>query len=247
MKQFEGHTVLVVGASSGIGKAIAGKLAAEGACIVGVGREEHKLNDAMNELNGSEHKAIIADVSDRDQTKQLTSIGKEAGGYIGGVFCAGIHEIRPISVLRPSDVARSIEQNLTTALNCTRALARASRKDGAGIVWLSSVAALRGTAGFAAYAAAKGGLISAMRVAAVELANKKIRVNVIAAGVVETPMSEGWLSNLSVEQRTEIDRSHLLGVGKPEDVAGAAAFLLSDDARWITGSTLVVDGGLSAK
>ena len=173
-------------------------------------------------------------------------MGMSRGGYDGGICCAGLHEIRPFFLLKAEHLLASFTANVVTAVNCTKAVVKAAHPSGASIVWLSSVAALRGTAGFAAYASAKGALIAAAKVAAVEFAKKKIRVNVIAAGVVETPMSQGWLKMLSEEQREEIAKSHLLGIGKPDDVAGAAAFLLSSDARWITGATLVIDGGLSA-
>ena len=86
-----------------------------------------------------------------------------------------------------------------------------------------------------------------MKVAAVELVSKKIRVNTIAAGVVETPMSDTWLSKLTEEQRNEVNKSHLLGIGKPKDIVGPILFLLSNESNWITGTTLVVDGGLSVR
>lgn len=116
---------------------------------------------------------------------------------------------------------------------------------GASVVLMGSVAALRGGSGTIAYAAAKGAMIAAAKSLALELAPKKVRVNVISPGVVRTPQSEAFLSGLSPEQRGTIEREHPLGLGLPEDVAGVAEFLLSEDARWITGTNLVVDGGLS--
>jgi len=95
------------------------------------------------------------------------------------------------------------------------------------------------------YAATKGALLAACRCMAVELAPKRIRVNVIAPGVVETPMSEPWLSRLTEPQLEAVRHRHLLGFGRPEDVAGPIAFLASDDARWITGTCLTIDGGLT--
>ena len=149
-------------------------------------------------------------------------------------------------MLNREGIAQAFEANVTTALLATAAFAKAAAKEGGSMVWLSSVAAMRGTATFSAYAAAKGALISAARVAAIELAPRRIRVNVIAAGVVETAMSESWLAMLNDEQKTAIQRRHLLGIGQPADLAGVIAFLLSDDARWMTGSVLA-DGGLSTQ
>lgn len=245
--RFQNKLVLVVGISSGIGLATAQRIAREGAAIVGVGRNLERINQALGTLEGTGHHAIVADVTDEEQMGEIVKYGKEHGGYDGGIFSAGLHEIRPFSLLKSENLISSFTANVTTAINCTKALAKATNTNGAGIVWFSSVAAFRGSPGFAAYAAAKGALISTAKVTAVELIKKKIRVNVIVAGVVETTMSDGWLRLLTAEQRNEIANSHLLGIGKPADVADAAAFLASTDARWITGTTLFVDGGLSVR
>jgi len=246
MNRFENKLVLIVGVTSGIGLATARRFANEGARIVGIGRDAERLQHALNSLEGSEHHAIVADISDESQLSLIIKYGKEQGGYDGGVCCAGLHEIRPVSLLKTENLLAGFSANVVSAVNTTKALSKAVSPYGAGIVWLSSVAANRGTAGFTSYACSKGALISAVRVAAVELVKKKIRVNVVVAGVVETPMSAGWLKLLSQEQQDEIAANHLLGIGKPEEVADAIAFLVSSDARWITGTSLVVDGGLSA-
>jgi NAD(P)-dependent dehydrogenase (short-subunit alcohol dehydrogenase family) len=118
--------------------------------------------------------------------------------------------------------------------------------NGASIVLMSSVAALRGGSGAAAYSAAKGAIISMGRALAVELASRRIRVNVVIPGVVRTPMANALFESMTPEQRMELEKNHLLGIAEPEDLAGPIAFLLSDDARCITGTSLVVDSGLTA-
>ncbi len=246
MPRFENKLILIVGVSSGIGLATAQRLARDGARIVGVGLSAERLQNALNTLEGTSHHAIVADVSEETQLGQIITFGKDHGGYHGGVCCAGMHEVRPFSLLKTENLLASFSANVVTAVNTTKVIAKAVSSDGAGVVWLSSVAALRGTAGFTAYAGAKGALVSAARVAAVELARKKIRINVVIAGVVETPMSDGWIKLLSQEQQDDIARNHILGIGKPDDVADVIAFLVSSDARWMTGTMLVVDGGLSA-
>jgi NAD(P)-dependent dehydrogenase (short-subunit alcohol dehydrogenase family) len=102
-----------------------------------------------------------------------------------------------------------------------------------------------GNSGETVYAAAKGALCAAARALATELAPRRIRVNVVAPGVVETPMSAAWLSRLTGDDAARVRSRHLLGFGAPADVAGSIAFLASDDARWITGACLAVDGGLT--
>lgn len=247
MTRFSGKQFLLVGAYSGIGRAIAQRLAAEDAAIIAVGRSEDKLREATSSLPGAGHRWIVADAAEWEQWQPVIQAGREAGGIAGAVVCAGQHEVKPLAVLDAATLHRAIDANLTTAILSTRALAKIACKDGASMVWLSSIAAMRATAGFAAYSAAKGALISACRVVAVELAPRRIRVNTVAAGVVRTDMSKRWSDLLSDQQRADMEKRHLLGVGQPEDVAGAVAFLLSDDARWMTGSVLTVDGGLSTQ
>ena len=246
MRRFQNKLILVSGASSGIGMATAQKLAREGARIVGVGRDIERLQKALNTFEGSNHHAIAADVGEESQIDSIIKFGQAQGGYHGGVCCAGMHEFRPLFLLKSDHLLKSYHSNVLTAMHCLKAVTKAASPDGASIVWLSSVAAIRGTAGFAAYSISKGALIAGAKVAAVELAKKKIRINTIVAGVIDTAMSEGWMKLCTQAQREEISRNHLLGIGKPENVADAIGFLLSSDAQWITGTTLVVDGGLSA-
>lgn len=246
MPELDGKHILVAGAYSAIGLATARRLAAEGARIVGLGRNPEKLEEAVGQLPGSGHRTLAADAASWDQLQPLVAISREVGGFHGGVMCAGRHEVRPLALLEADQLERSFHDNVTTALMTTRALAKASSREGSSIVWISSVAAMRGSPAFAAYAAAKGALISAARVVAAELAGRKIRINVVAAGVVRTAMSQGWLSLLNGQQQEAIERDHLLGIGQPEDVADVIVFLLSHSARWMTGSVVTVDGGLSA-
>lgn len=247
MTKLEGRLFLITGASSGIGLAAARRLAEEGAQIVAVARRADKLAAAVATLPGAGHQAVAADATRWDQLEPLIAVGRDRGGWAGAVAAAGLHMVKPLSLVDTDHLHQMFDANVTSALLATKVVMRAPRKEGASVVWMSSVAALRGTAGFPAYSAAKGALISAARVAAAELATKRIRVNTIAAGVVLTEMSEGWLGKLTPEQRSAVEATHLLGLGRPEDVASAIAYLVSDDARWVTGSTLVVDGGLSAR
>ena len=114
-------------------------------------------------------------------------------------------------------------------------------------MYLSSVAGTTGQPGVSAYAASKGAVIALTRSLAVELAPERIRVNCVVPGMVPTPMSDGLLAKLSETQRKDVERQHLLGLGSVADVAGPVLFLLTDGARWMTGSVLTVDGGLTAQ
>lgn len=247
MRRFEGRTFLVVGASSGIGRATAERLASEGGRVVGVARTSETLQAAIAALPGEGHQAIAADAVDYAALAPVIAAGKAAGGFSGAALCAGVNALRPLALLDEAGLRTILDVNVVSTLNATRAFTKAAAKSGGSVVWLSSVATERGSAGFIAYAAAKGALNGALKSVAAEVAGRNIRVNAVAAGVVQTPMADGWMAKLSEDQRRAVESGHLFGLGRPEDVAGAIAFLLSDDSRWMTGATMTVDGGLSVR
>lgn len=242
---FKDKRYLIVGASSGIGRSLSFALAEEGAKLVIVARNSARLEVLIKEFPGNGHEFLAADACDPDQLKPLIQMAKNGGEFSGAVCCAGIHEIAPLTVLKPDAIRCHMEGNLLTAINMTKTFIRCASKDGASVVWISSIAAFEGTPGFLAYSASKGALISAAKVTAAELASRKIRVNVVAGGVIETPMSQGWIGKLNDAQKEEINKKHLLGIGTPDDIVGPIEFLLSDKSGWMTGSVLTADGGLS--
>lgn len=161
------------------------------------------------------------------------------------VLAAGQHAFYPLQLMRGRTIDEMLANNVRSALLCTRAAVKLAPRGGASIVWVSSAAAILGQPAESLYAAAKGALVSACRSLATELAPRRIRVNAVAPGVVETPMSRAWLSLLNPDQVNAVRGRHLLGFGSPCDVAAGIAFLASDEARWITGTCLTIDGGLT--
>ena len=249
MRLFENQTILITGASSGIGFATAQRLAVEGARIIAVARESAKLEQAISQWDEPQrHVPLPFDAREEKAVEAAAATIRESYKPLhGAVLCAGKHLLRPVQALNTACINDLLASNLTSTLLCSKLFLRCTGPEGGSLVWLSSVAALTGSPAEALYAAAKGALISACRSVAAEFAPRKIRVNVVAPGVVETPMSHAWMQHLTPEQLTAIRHRHLLGLGRPEDVAAAITFLLSSQARWITGTTLIADGGFSCR
>lgn len=245
MQRFSRRTILVTGASSGIGAATAMRLADEGASIVLWARRLKELSQVASSLSGEGHSSNAIDVTNEASVAESISSLKASGVVLDGmVLAAGAHAVRPLMMETPEKLASVFDVNVGSLFRVIRLSLRAGLVGSpASIVALSSQAALIGAGGASAYAASKGAVESAVKSWAVELASKSIRINAVAPGVVETPMTEKFFRFLTADQQAEIKRRHLLGLGSDRDVAAAISFLLSDDARWITGTILRADGG----
>lgn len=245
--RFQGQNILISGGSSGIGLATAQRLAAEGAQVALLARDEARLQSALATLAGTGHVPVVCDATNEEAAAAAIKSLKERWTVIhGGVMCAGAHSVRPLAVSKAANFEEMFRLNVVSAVNILRPLVRALPPGGGSLVVVSSVAGLRGAPGASAYAAAKGALLTLVRSLAHELAPRGARINAVVPGVVTTAMTEQFLGSLAPAQKEAVVKSHPLGLGRPDDVAAAIAFLLSTDARWITGSELVIDGGLSA-
>lgn len=236
----QGKTVLVTGASSGIGRQIAKSMADAGATVIASGRDQTRLSELLAELGGQpQHRIVAADLSMDEAIKNLV---EQVGKIDGVVHSAGISALAPVRLASRAHVQSQLDINYTGPLLLTQQLLlRNAIATGGAIVFVSSISAHIGVQGVAAYGASKAALESMARVVALEVAKKKIRVNCLAPGLVETPMlaaARATTGGLDVTLA-----KYPLGVGQPEDVANAAIFLVSPASRWITGTTLVLDGG----
>jgi NAD(P)-dependent dehydrogenase (short-subunit alcohol dehydrogenase family) len=243
-----GKTILVTGASSGIGRETARLISQLGARVVLVGRNEDRLAETLRFLDGDGHSVQAFDLSSTDEIPSwLKTLSLSSGPLHGLVHSAGIIKLCPLRVLSSQTVEGVMRINVGAAVGLAKGFCqKGACAPGGSIVFLSSVFGLTGQAGLSAYAASKGAIVALTRALAVELAGARIRVNCVAPGLVTTEMGQRQLGLLTPEQSAALETMHLLGFGSPHDVSCAIAFLLAETARWITGTVLVVDGGYTA-
>ena len=244
--RFENQIAIVTGAGRGIGRAIAVRLANEGARVACVSLTEanaKKTADEINAMRADTAKPYAVDVADHDAVQKVgAQIFEDFGKIDILINNAGVTRDGLVMRMSAEDWDSVINTNLRGAFNFTQSTVRAMTKQRSGrIINISSVSGLMGNAGQTNYAASKAGLIGFTKSLARELASRNITVNAVAPGLITTDMTTG----LSEEIKKKIHSKIPLGkTGAPEDIASAVAFLASADANYITGQVLCVDGGM---
>lgn len=245
--EFEGKIALVTGASRGIGRAIAAEFAGRGADVILVGRDRPALDETAaacaSSRVGVRTLLITADVADAPAVDGFVAQAMEHFGRIDFAVANAGQSIDGLLLrLRPETIDRLLDVNLKSAFYLCGAVAKPMMKQRSGsIVLISSIVGMTGNAGQSAYAASKAGLLALSKSLAKELGSRNIRVNAVAPGLIETAMTE----KMPDAAREFMLKQISLGrPGKPEDVSGVVAFLCSDAAAYVTGQTLVVDGGV---
>lgn len=238
-----GTVALVTGGSRGIGRAIAERLAADGARVVLTSRSEERALAVASELPGEGHLGAACDVADRESVDALVQrIDDEVGPLEIVVNNAGVTDDNILVRLSDEAWDTVLDTNLRGAFHVVRAVSRGMMKRRSGrIINITSVVGLTGNRGQVNYAASKAGLLGLTKSVAKELASRNVLCNAVAPGFIATEMT----ADLSEEARTALQGQIALGrLGDPEDVAGVVAFLAGPDAAYMTGQVLVVDGGM---
>ena len=241
----EGKTILVTGASSGIGQATAIECSKMGARVVITGRNVERLNGTMDQLEGSGHLQIIAELTSPEDLNRLVAECPELNGL---VLCVGKSRMNPFLFCSREKFDDTFNTNFFAPIEAFRLLAKKKKlAKGASVVAVASIGGTPGgkfTSGNDVYGASKAAMCSIVRYAAKELAPRKIRVNTVNPGMVETPLIHGG-SVSDEDHMKDVESYPLKRYGMPQEIAHGIIYLLSDASSWVTGHSLVIDGGVT--
>jgi NAD(P)-dependent dehydrogenase (short-subunit alcohol dehydrogenase family) len=248
--RFDGKVIVVTGGSSGIGRAVAQRIAAEGGCVVigARGAEAGEAAAAAIRADGGRAEFVATDVTVEADVARLVGTALERFGRLDGAFnnVGGVTAAGPIADLDAAGWQAELDLNLTSVFYCLKhelPALRVGERDGGAIVNNASALSVTGAGGMAAYTAAKHGVVGLTRAAALESARAGIRVNALVTHAVDTPLFHS-LAGDSVDATVFSPAGRL---SRPDEVAAFAAFLLSDEAGFVTGAALAIDGGYTAQ
>lgn len=246
-----GKNVVITGASSGIGRYTAIACSNMGARVILFGRDVNRLKETVSFMQKPDfHLVYSLDLTDHVRMEAAVKDAVEQTGKLHGlVNAAGISTTLPLKLISNDKLDEFFRTNVYSAILMSRLFTKQANvsTEGGSVILFSSVMGIVGETGKTLYSLTKGALISAAKSLALEFASKKIRFNAISPGVVVTPMSQKAIYSQDEESLNKITALHPLGLGKPEDIANACVYLLSDAARWVTGSNLIIDGGYTAR
>ena len=234
--------ILITGATSGIGLATTKALLNDGHHVVALVRNAGKIKHLL-ETNPSSLSCYHIDLQKAHNYEDLLANEEKFDGF---VHCAGIESSAPLSITNHQELQNLFQVNVFSGFGILRVFSKKKHSNnGASVLFISSVMGILGQPGKTAYSASKAAILGLVKSSALELAKREIRVNALLPGIVETPMTSELFSNLTEKQVNDIKNMHPLGIGKVEDLVPTIQFLLSDNSKWITGQSIIVDGGYS--
>lgn len=245
-----GKNILVTGASSGIGRQCAIDCSKMGARVVLVARNQERIDETMTMMEGDGHVAYSYDLTDfNGMATFVKNIVANVGPLDGVLHCAGISATEPLKLTSPERLDEFFKANVYSAVFLSKEICKLKNynKEGASIVFFSSVMGVVGESLKSSYSLTKGAIISGVRSLACEYAKKNIRFNCVSPGVIETPINANQPYMQDPELRAQFEAKHLLGIGKCSDISNACIYLLSTASRWVTGHNLIVDGGFTVR
>jgi len=237
-----GKKILITGASSGLGRQCAITASQYGATVIITGRNQERLSETYHQLSGSGHQMLPADLT---YEKDIIDLVEQLPMLNGVVYSTGISDLSPARFIKAEDISKTFEISFNASVLLTSQLLAKKKlqKKACSLVFISTISTRYPFVGGAMYISAKAALESYAKVLALELAPKGIRSNSISPAFVKTPMLDITAEKYSNEAVLKVEAQQLLGLGEPEDVANTVVFFLSDAARWITASNLILGGG----
>ena len=242
--------IMITGASSGIGRQCAISCSLMGANVVLVARNEQRLKETYQKLAPGNHLFFCQDITEYKKLKDIVIEAVSKIGLITGfIHSAGIEITLPARSMNSEKYEQLFATNVISGFEIAKIISNKKfiNHQGASFVFIASITGIFGVKGLVGYSSSKGALIAGARSLSLELAARNITVNCISPGLIMTDLMKKFFSKLENDQLENRVRNYPLGIGRTEDVANACVFLLSDAAKWITGTNLVVDGGRSAQ
>jgi NAD(P)-dependent dehydrogenase (short-subunit alcohol dehydrogenase family) len=240
-------TIVVTGASSGIGRECAIQFSKEGANLILIGRNYEQLDITLNNLADGKHEIINCDLGNLSQIKCISDELFKCAPVHGLVHCAGVQKTVPLKSFDVLEFDKIFHINVSSGIELTRVVSspKIFNKGGGSIIFMSSISGIKAEKGKLEYSVTKAAINSAIKTIALEISVKSIRVNAISPAMVKTPILESMFKELPEESVLGINKSHLLGIIDPIEIADLCVFLLSDLSKKITGENIIIDSGYS--
>lgn len=244
---FKRKKYLITGASSGLGRELSYFLDKKGADLIILGSNKKELTKTFKNLSKNKnHKKIIADFSNLNKSKIIMKKIFQGHKYDGFINCAGLHSFSSINNLTDNQIIESFNINSVYPYLILKNFSKFDNYNtNASVVLIGSISAITGSTYLSLYSSSKISQVSLSKSLSSEFAKKKIRINCISAGMLESKIFENLKEKLPKQFISEIKKKHSLGIGKYKDIINSISFFLNDNSKWITGTNFIVDGGYS--